>query len=427
MSGARNHGDTSAPIDVPVDGIHEGTANDTIKHISSTIVMDQWVRLLLVTATCLLLSLSVFVAVRLLSCISHTLLIFSLGGLLAYAAEPIIVRARIFGLASGAEPRSRAKTTLLVFTGFIGVLVVGLLGLSLPLTRQVEMLAADHIQYEENARLHPRDCDTWLADRNIRLNLEENIKHPPPNVKGWGELVSSGVLSAVGHIGKAVVEGFITALIALYFLIYCNEMREGVLRNLPHRLLPYARYWMDDVNRILGGFVRGQLLLAVTIGAMAAILCLLLGIKLWLLIGLFVVVAALIPVVGPFIGAVPAVIAALLSPHAHFPPVVRIVVLVASFGIINEVGSKILYPKLVGAALGLHEVLVLFILFAGVEVAGLTGVLFAAPLTALGVVTLAQLYRLWQGMPPVSLATEVENSIRHPGHKPPIALHSDDS
>jgi predicted PurR-regulated permease PerM len=162
---------------------------------------------------------------------------------------------------------------------------------------------------------------------------------------------------------------------------------------------------MDGVNRILGGFVRGQLVLALVMGALGGGVCLLVGIKLWLLIGLFVVVMSLIPVVGPYIGAVPAIIAALVTPaHGFFNPISRAVIVLVVFVFINEFGSKILYPKLVGAALGLHEVLVLFILLAGFEVGGLTGVLFAAPLTALSAVTLVQLYRLWQGLPPASLA-----------------------
>lgn len=182
-------------------------------------------------------------------------------------------------------------------------------------------------------------------------------------------------------------------------------MREGVNRGLPERLRPYAEAWQDDVNRILGGFVRGQAVLALTMGAMAGIACMLLGVKFWLLIGLFVVFASLIPVFGPYIGAVPAVIAAALTPGGHvLTPLLRAILVLLLFIILNEVGSKILYPRLVGAALGLHEVLVLFVLFAGLEIGGIWGVLFAAPLTALTTVTLVHLYRLWQGEPPISIA-----------------------
>lgn len=371
--------------------------------------MQRWLSLLVVVTTLLMLVLTVAVAVRLLASIGHTLLIFSLGALLAYALDPLVERLRGTPDTPG-KRRSRAKSALLVFLVFFGVLGVTGALLSSVLVHQAQTLASEHGQYEDLAHEKLGEADAWLAVHNIHVNLSGYLAHPPPNVRSWGEVVAKNTLTVLEHISKDVVESFIVVLIALYFLIYCEEMRASVNRALSERVRSYAIIWQDDVNRILGGFVRGQLTLALCIGGMATLLCLAMGLKLWLLIGLFVVVAALIPVVGPFIGAIPAVIAALLSPTAHFPPVVRVIVLLVCFGIINEIGSKILYPRLVGAALGLHEVLVLFILFAGVELGGLTGVLFAAPLTALSVVTLTHLYRLWQGLPPISVAQAAQKA-----------------
>ncbi len=376
-------------------------------HFSDTIPREQWLSLLIVVSTVLLLVTAVGVAVRLLTMIGHTLLIFSLGGLLAYALDPLVESVRGRVNKRGKRP-SRARSALTVFAGLFALLALAGLLLSQTLARQVGILTREHAKYEADARERLADADGWLAAHSIPLNLTGYLSNPPPNVRSWGEAIAKNTLHILEMASKGVVEAFIVALIALYFLIYSEEMRNGTNRALPPRLRAYAAVWQDDVNRILGGFVRGQLTLAIVIGVMAALLCLALGLKLWLLIGLFVVLAALIPVVGPFIGAIPAVIAALVSPHAHLHPVARVLVLVVCFGVINEIGSKILYPRLVGAALGLHEVLVLFILFAGFEVAGLTGVLFAAPLTALAVVTLTQLYRLWQGLPPISVANAAQ-------------------
>jgi predicted PurR-regulated permease PerM len=112
--------------------------------------------------------------------------------------------------------------------------------------------------------------------------------------------------------------------------------------------------------------------------------------------------------------------AALTPEHNGLSPLVRVVAILLLFIVINEVGSKVLYPRLVGAALGLHEVLVLFVLFAGLEVGHIWGVLFAAPLTALTIVTLTQLYRFWQGLPPVSLAQAAQKgSARAKQHGTP--------
>ena len=371
-------------------------------HLSETVRVDQWLRLLVVLAACLLIVVALAVAIRVLGLIGHTLLIFSLGGLLAYAFDPLVEMVRRRG---GATPRPRWAGVAVVYGGLMAVGLLAVALLSAEGVRQVGVLARDHVKLESEGRERLASADTWLASRGMHLNLEDTLNHPPPNVRSWGEAAAHSSLKVVEEAGKTALESIIVMLISVYFLIYCTEMKEGFNRALPERLQPYAEQWESDVNRILGGFVRGQLTLALVMGIAAALGCLLLGVRFWLLIGMFVVVASLIPVIGPVVGAAPAVISAALSPAHHFPhPVAKVCLVILLFVIISETGSKILYPRLVGKALGLHEVFVLFVLFAGLEIGGLIGVLFAAPLTALVITTIVQVHQLWLGKPPVSVA-----------------------
>ena len=371
-------------------------------HLSERVTLRHWLSLLTVVTTVLMLVLFLGVSVRLLSYIGHTLLIFALGGLFAYAFAPLVEMAR---WKPNGKKSPRWRGVLCVYAGLFTILAAGGILLGRQLNHQLGFLGREHTKIEARGREQLVQVDAWLHDRGLRVNLVDTLNHPPPGVKSWGEALAKNALGAVEALSKSLVEGIIVLLIALYFLIYSTEMREAMNRNVHGRVLPYVEQWQSDVNRILGGFVRGQLVLAVVMGTLAALACALLGIHLWLLIGLFVVAAALIPVFGPYIGAVPAMIAAALTPGGHYlSPVIRVVAVLLLFIVINEVGSKILYPRLVGAALGLHEVLVLFVLFAGLEVGHIWGVLFAAPMTALSIVTLTQLYRFWQGLPPLSLA-----------------------
>lgn len=371
-------------------------------HLSETVTMRHWLSLLTVVTTVLMLVLFLGVSVRLLSYIGHTLLIFALGGLFAYAFAPLVEWAR---WKPNGKKSPRWRGVLCVYAGLFTILAAGGVLLGRQLNHQLSFLGREHTKIEARGREQLAQLDTWLQGKGLHVNLVDTLNHPPPGVKSWGEALAKNAVSVVESLSKSLVEGIIVLLIALYFLIYSTEMREAMNRSMHARFLPYVEQWQSDVNRILGGFVRGQLVLAVVMGTLAALACALLGIHLWLLIGLFVVMAALIPVFGPYIGAVPAMIAAALTPGGHFlSPAVRVVAVLLLFIVINEVGSKILYPRLVGAALGLHEVLVLFVLFAGLEVGHIWGVLFAAPLTALTIVTLTQLYRFWQGLPPLSLA-----------------------
>lgn len=388
------------------------------QHFSRNVHMDHWLRLLVVLATILLLIAFVAVVVRLLGAVKHTLLLFALGGLLAYALDPIVewIRRR--------KSMSRGAAVGVVCGGFVLLMLLAAALLGTALVHQINIIVRDHNTYQQGmaadatpqqrdlaaqtyeAKIHEEIArfNDWLAARGVHYDLQRALKHPLPNSGTFTSGLFERVIKTLGDIGRTLFEAAIVGLIAIYLLVYCEEMRHRFTMALPAPLRSYAEIWQDDVNHVLGGFVRGQLLLALIIGTAAGILYLALGIRLWLLLALFVMVASLIPVIGPYIGAAPAVLAALITPESHgLTPIIRVITVIVVLIVINEVGSKILYPRLVGAALGLHEVLVLFLILSGLEVAGITGMFFAAPLTALIVTTLPQLYRFWQGLPPISL------------------------
>ena len=381
--------------------------------VSAPIPTERYVRLLVVTSVTLLLLFCAYLTTRVLALIHHTVLLFALGGLTAYALDPIveIVRGNISlkrrpVSAPPLKKRPRWLGVVAVFAVLFGALGTGTYLLGREAVHQATVLSRDKEQIQTNIRAELGRADTWLSARGIPISVTQIVDDPPPNVRAWGEEVAKRSLTIATDASKFLVEGIIVLLIAVYFLLFSEEMRATSLRALPERLRPYANQWQNDVNRILGGFVRGQAVLALVLGASAGAACGLLGLRFWLLIGVFVTFASLVPVIGPYIGALPAIISALLTQTGllHNVPGVRVALVVLVFFVINEAGSKVLYPRLVGRALGLHEVLVLFALLAGFEIGGITGVLFAAPLTALAAVSVAQLWRLWTHEPPVNVA-----------------------
>jgi len=121
---------------------------------------------------------------------------------------------------------------------------------------------------------------------------------------------------------------------------------------------------------------------------------------------------------------IPAILAALLgSTHLHNPVAAALIVFVV-FIVLNEYCSKLLYPRLIGAALGLHEAVVLFVLFAGLEVGGVVGVLFAAPITALSIVTIVHLYRYWLSLPDHPLTQPIRKPSASENPPPVISDNS---
>ena len=415
---------------------------------------EKWQRLLVIASTLLVLMLLVAGLIRVGLYIHHTLLLFSLSALLAYALDPLVEGIRRLpgkrvpqsasrsdaaaqGLRLAAPKQSiqlmpRGVAIFVVFTVLLGLIGLGIYGLSRPLASQIKSLS-DKRQlqaYKQRADVFLQHTDGRLAGMGVHSHLDDYLHDPstiPDSVKAGVASAEQLAVPVLREFAVSLGEAVFVLLITIYFLIYSHEMRRRLNAHLPAKLLRHAEIWEEDVNRILGGFVRGQLIIALVMGASTALGCLALGIHIWLLIGIFVAFASLIPVFGPYLGGIPAIIAAVIGPTHLGSPLAAAIAVAALFVIINEAGSKILYPRLVGHAIGLHSVLVLFVIIAGLEIDGIVGVLFAAPLTAIGIVTLVHLYRFWLDLPDSllsvrSAAAEIHNRRVGDAGNPPSHL-----
>jgi predicted PurR-regulated permease PerM len=138
------------------------------------------------------------------------------------------------------------------------------------------------------------------------------------------------------------------------------------------------------MENALASYVRGQLLVSVTIGASAGVGLWLLGTLGWapgadkyaVLFGAWVAFTELIPYLGPWLGAIPPIVYALIV-----DPVSAIWIALL-FLAIHQIEGHIVVPKFMGSALRLHPLLVIFGLLAGGEIYGLPGIFVALPLLA---------------------------------------------
>lgn len=369
--------------------------------------MQKWNHLLTVLAVLILFVAGFWIVLKVLGAFPHTLLLFALGGLVAYALDPVVEGLRKIVNRGSKSILTRELSVTVVMLGLLTIIVSSVWLIGGKAVRQVKLAQSDAPVYRARAEVFAEQTDVKLEQAGIHFRLASVFENPPPDVVAAESDVSRQVLPFLEHAIKDIGESIIVLLIAMYFLIYGGSVRTSINKSFDPDLANRAVLWQTDVNRILGGFVRGQLIIAVVIGTASALFCLAIGLKFWLLIGVFVTMAALIPVFGPYIGAIPAIGSALLGSTRFGNHISSTIAIVVFFIVINEVGSKILYPRLVGAALGLHALLVLFVLFAGLEIGGIVGVLFAAPLTALAWVTLTHVYRLWQNLPDSLITSEL--------------------
>jgi predicted PurR-regulated permease PerM len=206
------------------------------------------------------------------------------------------------------------------------------------------------------------------------------------------------VVQAIGYLQLAAGAAADTALVlllAFWFMVDGQRVRSAIAQLVPSRYRERFRFVEDTLSTVLGGYIRGQLTMAAIIGVSAGIGCYLLGVQYPIVIGVLAFLFELVPMVGPILAALPAV---LISAFQPFPLVLEVA---AFFIAMQFVENNILAPRITGGAVGLHPIAAILGLVAGFEAAGIVGALFALPaLSAASVIGSASL-KAWRGEPVV--------------------------
>ncbi len=189
----------------------------------------------------------------------------------------------------------------------------------------------------------------------------------------------------------------ITPVVAFYLLKDWDRITAGILTLVPEDRRERWLVIAGDVDRVLSGFVRGQLLVMAADAVLYATGWLAIGLPYALVLGLLAGLLAIVPFLGPLFALLTALAVALGSWGVD-PPMLAAVVGV--FLLVQAIEGSVLSPRLVGSQVGLHPVLVLFAVFAGGELAGVLGVFLAVPVAAVALVLLRHALPRGEGSAP---------------------------
>jgi predicted PurR-regulated permease PerM len=306
--------------------------------------------------------------------LSSTLLIFAGAVLLATAVDKPVAWMQTRGI-----PRSIG--ILMVFAVVIGLLVA-VVAVLIPLVTSEASRFVDQIG----------DYETRLEHLLRRLGISTNIRSGVSvdqigtNVSNHVTTIASGLTSVALGVGHAAVVLF--AMLVIAFMLAMDptagtRFARRFLTNDAHARLTRIT---GDVDGRIGGWVRGQLLVAATFGIAFGCGLWLIGLPFAASIGLAAGVLEVIPYLG---GAITVVIAVAVALTIGIPQTILVVVL---YAVLINLESHILAPRFIGTAVGLPSVVVLMALFVGLESKGVVGVLLAVPAS---LVITAILDELW--------------------------------
>jgi predicted PurR-regulated permease PerM len=196
----------------------------------------------------------------------------------------------------------------------------------------------------------------------------------------------------------------LTPIFAFYLLVDLPHLKRVAEGLIPDGARPEILVLARRMNAAVGGFFRGQLVVASIVGVLASIGLLIIGLPFWLLIGMVAGFFNMIPLVGPYIGGIPALVIALTTKE----PITAVWVVVIMVAV-QQIDNHFISPIVMHRVVKLHPVLVMLALLLGGTLGGFFGLLVAVPTAAILKILIGHLWRVHiLGEPIESYAEHVE-------------------
>jgi len=244
----------------------------------------------------------------------------------------------------------------------------------------------------------------WKAAANDVLGpeatreIEDSIPGLVDAAKEYGLHLAQHSFTHLGFI----VELILIPVLVFYFLTDGAAIRAEARLLFPPKWRPRLRRMADDLDRVLDGYIRGQVIMCVIAWILVTLGLLALGIPHAFTLGLIAGLTRAIPVVGPLLGAIPLILVCLIMNR----DVNTTVLLLIMFTLMHFLESKVLLPKIVGHEVDLHPVSVILALLLGMEFFGVLGVFLAVPIAAVGKILLDEWQQSMSGKKDAGVAFE---------------------
>lgn len=338
--------------------------------------MPRWVQLVM-------LPLIVLGAYGLARAAGPVLLLFIIAGLIALLLNPFVTVLRRRGL-------PRGVSVLLVFVGLITVLTgIGIL-VSDPIADQVSSIQRNVPDYVDEANATLADVQEFFDDQDIDVQIADQGRTALETLgdrltEGSGEIVSF-TREVLTKLVEASIALILVLVLSIYLLLYGERIGAAVRELLPRGDGTAEDDFPTRLQRAVFGYVRGQTLFSLIMGASAGVMLFVLGSlgvfpdgKTYALaFGAFFGFAELIPYIGPAIGAAPPVLAALFGSDP-----IDGVYLIIAFTALQQLEGHVVAPNVFAQALRINPILVIFALLMGHQLYGLVGAFIALPIAAM--------------------------------------------
>lgn len=324
----------------------------------------------------------ILVVAALLYVFKLVLLPLIVSGLLAFLLRPLVEKVENSMPWRSRWPNlSRISSILFIYVATLGVIAGSLLLIVPPVYQEavkfVESIPALYADIETTVEQWNQQLIVSIPE-GIRQRVQDALTRTGDALTAEIQDIIAGTVMAVPGIFTVII-GLVAIPILLFYLMKDQEtLAEGMYGPLPSAVKPHLRNIVDIMSQVIGSYVRAQLTLAFVVGFLVFVGLSLMGIEFSVLLGIIAGITELIPIIGPWLGAIAGILVTLATaPEKVF----WVIPLYLGIQIVENV---LLVPRVQGNALNIHPLWMVVIILVGAQIAGLWGVILGPPLVAAG-------------------------------------------
>lgn len=311
---------------------------------------------------------------------------FLIAVIISYVLNPIVTLLNERGV-----PRTIA--VLIIYAVFIVAVSVVLMNL-------IPMFISQLKELNEHMPELTSRTQELLHSVNENRNLPESIKQAVQDslIKLERNISNqiSGFINRIGSTINTLFILFIIPFLSFYILKDFKLLERAALAIFPKKRRKGVVRLLKDIDQALGSYVRGQFIVCGIVGVLAYVGYWIIGMPYPLLLASVVAIFNIVPYLGPYLGAAPAVVmAATVS-------VKMMIFVVVVNTVVQVLEGNVISPQVVGKSLHMHPLTIIFVLLVGGELAGIVGLILGVPFFAAFKVVLQHLFAYYIRRRPVS-------------------------
>ncbi|MSQ14939.1 MAG: AI-2E family transporter [Dehalococcoidia bacterium] len=333
----------------------------------------RWLRTALMMAAMLLMAWLLWSSVG-------VLIPFIMGLVLAYVLLPLIsLIERSLPFATSRPRAARTFSIIIVYLGLIGGFAVVLLSFVPMAAHQISLFIDELPQLLDQSQA---TFDLWLGQyratvpADIQQRIDEEINK---SLLALGVVVQGALLQTIRIVTETF--GLLVAIVSVpvwlfYVLKDHGSLANGFYSFFPQGIRQDVIAVVHRIDKVLSAYIRAQLILAVSVGVAIWIPLLVIDVRFALVLGIIAGITEMIPVIGPIIGSLPAILVALATAPEKTLPVILLAVGV------QFLENNVLVPRIHSKAVNIHPAIIMVLLVIASNMAGVWGMLVAVPLAA---------------------------------------------